>query len=54
MIYNVELVSGVQPSESVIHINTSILFSHISYYKLLSRVSSAVDSHESPFLHRSV
>ena len=28
-------------SESVIHINTSILFSHIGYYKLLSRFSCA-------------
>ena len=35
----VALVSGVQQSESVIHINISILFSHRGYYKLLSRFS---------------
>ena len=29
--YNVVLVSGVQQSKSVIHINISILFSHIGY-----------------------
>ena len=31
-----------QQSESVIHINTSILFSHIGYYKLLSGFSCAI------------
>ena len=36
-----KLVSGIQQSESVIHINIPILFSHISYYKLLSRISYA-------------
>ena len=37
--FNVVLVSGVQQSESVTHINISILFSHRGYYKLLSRFS---------------
>ena len=41
--YNVVLVSSVQQSESVIHINISILFSHRSYYKLL-RFSCAIKS----------
>ena len=34
--YNVVLVSGTQQSESDIHINISILFSKLGYYKLLS------------------
>ena len=29
----------LQQSESVTHINTSIIFSHIGYYKQLSRFS---------------
>ena len=37
MTYNVVFISGVQQDESVILINISILFSHIGYYKLLSR-----------------
>ena len=36
------LISGVQQSESVIRINTSILFPHMDYYKPLSRFSCAV------------
>ena len=35
-------VSGVQPGQSVMHINIFILFSHIGYYKLLSRFSCAL------------
>ena len=35
----VYLVSGIQQSESVIHVNISILFSHIGYYKFLSMFS---------------
>ena len=31
--YNIVLVSGVQQSESVIHINISIFFSHIGSYR---------------------
>ena len=42
LIYNVVLVSGVQQSESVIHINMSVLFSNPGYYKLLSRFSCAI------------
>ena len=42
MIYNVLLVSGVQQSESVMHINISIFFSHIGFYTLLSRFSCAI------------
>ena len=41
MIYNVGLVSGVQQSDSVIHIHISILcrrFSHIGYYRIVSRI----------------
>ena len=34
MTYSVVLVSGVQHRESVIQINTAILFSHMDYYKL--------------------
>ena len=37
MTYNVVLVSGVQQSRSVIHVNIAILFSHMGYYKLLGR-----------------
>ena len=37
MTYDVVLASGVQQSESIIHTNISILFSHTGYYKLLSR-----------------
>ena len=36
------LVSGVQQSESVIHIHISILFSHIGYYGILSRFPCAI------------
>ena len=42
MAYNVVLVSGVQQSESVIHIHISILFPHIGYYKLPNRFSCAL------------
>ena len=42
LIYNVILVSGVWQNESVMHINTSILFPYLGYYKLLSRFSCAV------------
>ena len=35
--FNAVLVLGVLQSESVIHIYTSILFSHIYYYRPLSR-----------------
>ena len=45
VIYNVVLVSGVQQSDSVIHIHISILFQIIffySYYKILNRVPCAV------------
>ena len=47
MIYNVVLVSGVQQSESVIHIHISTLFffrlfSHIGHYRVLSRVPCAI------------
>ena len=40
MIYNVVLVSGVQQSESVIHVHISTLFrffSHIGHYRVVSR-----------------
>ena len=40
--YNIVLVSGIQQSQSVMYINISILFSHICYYKLLSRFSCAI------------
>ena len=42
LIYNVVLVSGVEQSELVMNINISILFSHIGYYKLLSRFVCAI------------
>ena len=45
MIFNVVLVSGVQHSDSVIHIHILIffrLFSHIDYYRILSRVPCAI------------
>jgi len=45
LIYNCVLVSGVQPRESVIHINISILFSRIGYYKLLISLYYTVGSH---------
>ena len=43
--YNVVLVVGVQQSNSVIHIIYYLffrLFPHISHYKVLSRVSCAI------------
>ena len=43
LIDKIVLVSGVQQSESVIPINTSILFSHIGYCNLLSRFSCAIE-----------
>ena len=39
LIYNAVLVSGVQQSESVMHMHIAILFrffSHIGYYRILS------------------
>ena len=45
LINNVVLVSGVQLSDSVIHIHIYILFqilSHIGYYRVLSRVPCAI------------
>ena len=46
MIYSVVLVSGVQQSESVIHIHVSTLFfrffSHIGHYRVLRRVSCVI------------
>ena len=45
LFYNVMLISGVQQSDSVIHINVSIfqILSHIGYYRLLNRVSCAIE-----------
>ena len=45
LFYNVMLISGVQRSDSVIHINVSIfqILSHIGYYRLLNRVSCAIE-----------
>ena len=42
MIYSVVLVSGVQQSESAIHLNISTLrfFSHVGHHRVLSRVPS--------------
>ena len=49
MLYNVVLVSGVQQSESVTHINIHIstlsffrFFSHISHHRVLSKVPCAI------------
>ena len=46
MIYNVMLVSGVQQNDSVIHIHIYPFFfrffSHIGYYRILSRVPCAI------------
>ena len=45
LIYNVVLVAGVQQSDSVIHIHVFILFqifTHIGYYRILSRVPCAL------------
>ena len=46
LIYNVMLVSGVQQSDSVIHIFIYpfffIFFSHIGYYRILSRAPCAI------------
>ena len=45
LIYNVVLVSGVQQSDSVIHIHTlffSKFFSHLVYSRILSRVPCAI------------
>ena len=43
MIYNVVLVSGVQQSGSAIHIYFFFrFFSHIGYYRLLSRVPCVI------------
>ena len=42
--YNVVLASSVQQSESVIHISTFLVrfFFHIGYYRVLSRISCAI------------
>ena len=47
MINNVMLVSGIQQSDSVIHIHIYIFFffeffSHLGYYQILSRVPHAI------------
>ena len=45
MLYNVVLVSGVQHSDSVIHIHIFFFFrffSHIGHYRILSSVPCAV------------
>ena len=42
LIYNVVLASGLQCNGSVIHIQISILFSHIGYYRTLSKPSCAI------------
>ena len=47
--YNIVLVSGVQLSESVVHIHIFIpflggLFSHIGRYRVLSRAPCAIQS----------
>ena len=45
LINNVSLVSGVQQSDSVIHIHVSILFQFFSpfrYYRVFSRVPCAI------------
>ena len=45
LIYNVGLVSGIQQSDSVVHIHMSILFKFVSYivhYRVLSRVPCAI------------
>ena len=47
--YNIVLVSGVQLSESVVHIHIFIpflggLFSHIGGYRVLSRAPCAIQS----------
>ena len=46
MIYSVVLASGVQQSESIIHIHIStlifIFFSHIGHYRVLSGVPCAI------------
>ena len=47
LIYNVVLASGVQQNDSVIHIHMSPplflrFFSHISHYRVLSRVPCAI------------
>ena len=44
LIYNVVLVLGILQHESIIHINISVLFPHIVYYKPLSRFSCSVIS----------
>ena len=45
LIYNIVLVSGVQQSDSVIHVHISIFvrfFSHVGYYRILSKVPCAI------------
>ena len=45
LIYNVELVSAIQQSESFIHTDVSTIFrfySHIGHYRILSRVPCAI------------
>ena len=44
LIYSTVVVSGVQQSESVIHIPTLRFFSDIGHYRLLSRVPCAIQS----------
>ena len=42
MIYNVVLVSGIQPSDSVTHVLFFRFFSLIDYYKMLNIVPCAI------------
>ena len=42
MIFNIVLVSGIQSSDSVICIYFFKVFVHLGYYRLLSRVLSAI------------
>ena len=45
LIYNIELVSALQQSESVIHTHISTLFrfySHIGHYTVLNRIPGAI------------
>ena len=57
MIYNVVFISGIQQSESVIHIYIFTLlrfFSHIGHYRVLSRVPCAVGNLLVPTLEKAM
>lgn len=40
--YSLVFISGVQQSESVVHLHTSIVFFHIDHYRILYRFPGAL------------